>query len=76
MLTTESEEMAQHVKALAALPENPGLIPSIHMSAHNLLELHFQGSNTLLCPPLVQKDLCNVQKYVHTKTPIAIKCSF
>jgi hypothetical protein len=29
-------EMAQPLRALAALPENPGLIPSNHRAAHNL----------------------------------------
>jgi hypothetical protein len=31
------EEMAQGLKALAALPEDTGLISSIHMVAHNCL---------------------------------------
>ena len=34
--------MAQLWKALVAFAENPGLIPSTHMVAHNHLELQFQ----------------------------------
>ena len=30
-------EMAQWIRALAALPEDPGSIPSTHMAAHNCL---------------------------------------
>lgn len=32
-------EMTQWLRALAALPEDPGLIPSTHVAAHNSLEL-------------------------------------
>jgi hypothetical protein len=28
-------EMAQQIRALAALPEDPGLIPNIHVTTHN-----------------------------------------
>ena len=28
-------EMAQHLKALAALPKDPGSVPSTHKTAHN-----------------------------------------
>jgi hypothetical protein len=30
-------EMAQQLRILVALPENPGSIPNIHMAAHNCL---------------------------------------
>jgi hypothetical protein len=30
-------DMAQQLRALPALPENPGSIPSTHMAAHNHL---------------------------------------
>jgi hypothetical protein len=40
---TGAGEMAQRLKALAALPEDPGSIPSTHMVAHNCLQLQFQG---------------------------------
>ena len=33
----QAGEMAQRLSALAALPEDPGLIPSTHMVAHNHL---------------------------------------
>ena len=32
---TGAEEMAQRLRALAALPEDPGSIPSAHMAADN-----------------------------------------
>jgi hypothetical protein len=34
--------MAQQLKGLAALPEDPGSIPSIYMAVHNCLYLQFQ----------------------------------
>ena len=36
-------EMAQRLRALTALPEDPGSIPSTHMAAHNCLKIQFQG---------------------------------
>jgi hypothetical protein len=33
----EAGEMAQWLRALAALPEDPGSIPSTHMTAHTCL---------------------------------------
>jgi hypothetical protein len=35
------------LKALVALPEGPGLVPSTHMAAHNHLQLQLQG---IQCP--------------------------
>jgi hypothetical protein len=35
---TEAGEMAQLLRALAALPEAPGSIPSMHKAAYNCLE--------------------------------------
>ena len=35
--------MVQWLRALAALPEDPGSIPRTHMAAHNGLLLQFQG---------------------------------
>ena len=32
-------EVTQWLRALAALPEDPGLIPSTHITAHNFLQL-------------------------------------
>jgi hypothetical protein len=36
-------EMSQWLRVLAALPEDPGSIPSTHMIAHNCVYLQFQG---------------------------------
>ena len=33
-------EVAQWLRALAALPEDPGSIPSTHMTAHNVCSSH------------------------------------
>jgi hypothetical protein len=41
------EEVAQQLIALAALPEDLGLVPSTHMSAQNLLNSSPRGSNSL-----------------------------
>lgn len=38
-----AREMAQQLRALGPLPQDPGLSPSTHMAAHNQLELQFQG---------------------------------
>jgi hypothetical protein len=37
MLHVEAGEMAQQLRALAALLEDPDLVPSTHMAAHNHL---------------------------------------
>ncbi|XP_075822740.1 protein HIDE1 isoform X2 [Microtus pennsylvanicus] len=36
-------EMALRLRALTALPEDRGSIPSTHMAAHNCLKIQFQG---------------------------------
>jgi hypothetical protein len=36
-------EMAQWLRVLVDLSEDPGLIPSSHTTAHNHLQLQFQG---------------------------------
>jgi hypothetical protein len=41
--TAEAGEMVQLLRALAALPKDPGSIPRTHTAAHNCLELQFQG---------------------------------
>jgi hypothetical protein len=33
----KAREMAQQLRVLVALPEDPGSIPSIHLMAHNCL---------------------------------------
>ena len=35
--------MAQRLRALGALSEDPGLVPSTHMMAKNHLQVQFQG---------------------------------
>lgn len=39
MLNPGSEEMVQQLGALAAISEDPGLVPSIRTVAHNCLQL-------------------------------------
>jgi hypothetical protein len=39
----EAGEEEKWLRADVALVEDPGLIPSTHMVAHNCLELQFQG---------------------------------
>ena len=43
-----AEEMAQLLRTLAALPEDPGSTPSTHMAAHNSLQFKIQGILDLL----------------------------
>jgi hypothetical protein len=43
--------MAQCLRALAALPEDLGSIPSTHMAAHNCLQLQSWESNAFFWPP-------------------------
>ena len=43
--------MAQKLRTLAALAENPGSVPNNHMAAHNHVYLQFQASNTLFWLP-------------------------
>jgi hypothetical protein len=38
-----AREMAQHFRALAALVEDTGSVPSTHITAYNHLELQSQG---------------------------------
>jgi hypothetical protein len=60
--------MAQWLRALAALAEDLGSIPSNHMVAHN----HFQFQGT--CHPLLSSmgtgNVCGAQPYVETNTQI------
>lgn len=39
--------MAQYLRALAALPEDPGSVPSTHMAAHAVGNPSSETSNTL-----------------------------
>jgi hypothetical protein len=39
--------MAQQLRALAILPENPGLLPSTHMAAHTCSNCSSRGPNAL-----------------------------
>lgn len=41
--TTSVGEMAQHIRALAALAEDLGLVSSEEVVAHNHLDFQFQG---------------------------------
>jgi hypothetical protein len=55
--------LAQWLRALAVLPEDPGLIPSTHMVAYNHLQLQFQE---VLCPLLTAKDTSSHMVQTHT----------
>lgn len=56
-------EMVQQSKALAALPEDPGLTPSTHMVAHNTVTV--QGMQHPLLAPIMP--------VMHRQIPIGIK---
>ena len=42
-----ARDMAQWLQGLAALPEDPGLIPSTYVVAHTSINSSLRGSNTL-----------------------------
>ena len=42
-----AREMAQQLRALAVLAEDPGSIPNIHTASHNCLKLHSMSSEAL-----------------------------
>jgi len=64
-------EMAQRLSALAALPEDPGLVFNIDKTASYSLQLRFQGINTLFCPPwspgmqVVHRHICTQNTHTH-----------
>jgi hypothetical protein len=43
-------EMAQQLRALATVAEDPGSIPSTHLVAHNIYNSSFKGSDALFWP--------------------------
>jgi hypothetical protein len=48
-----ASKMARLIRALAAFPEHLGLVPSIHMAAHNHPSLQSWRSSALCWPPRV-----------------------
>ena len=52
-----AEEMTQQLRALVALPEVPGSVPSIHMAAHKCYP-NFRGSNILTQTYMQAKHQC------------------
>ena len=50
--------MAAQLRALAALPEDLGLIPNTHMAAHNYYNSSFRGCAAFFWPPLEPAYTC------------------
>lgn len=50
--------MALELRALAALPEDPGSVPSTHMMAHNTCN----SSSEIQCPLLASRDTKHIGK--------------
>lgn len=66
-----SGEMAQHFRALASLPEEQGVVPSILMVTDNIWNSSSRDSDALFWP-LCTLYACNTD--IHTgKIPIHIK---
>lgn len=68
-------KVAQWLRAFAALVEDPGLVPSTHMTSYNCLKLQFQG---ISCPlfTLEHQYKCDAHTYLQTKlTHIKAKVS-
>ena len=59
--------MAQGLKALVALLENPDWVPSTHMATHNYPYSSTRGPDAFLWLPLVLNAV-NVHIYVHANT--------
>lgn len=59
-----TREMVQSLRELAALMDDSGLIPNIHMVAHNYLGLWFQG---ILHPFLASTERAVYMVHIHTK---------
>ena len=51
-------QMAQQLKALTALPEDAGSIPSTHTVVHSCLQLQFRGPDTLTQTYMQAKHQC------------------
>lgn len=58
--------MIPSFRVIIALPENLGLIPSIHMEAHNSINSSPRGSNTLAWP-LLTLYICGAITYIQAK---------
>ena len=60
--------MDQCLRALAVLPEDPGLNPGIPVAANNIYNSSYKGSNDLLAFP-GNRHQCGTQSYMQTKHP-------
>lgn len=58
-------EMAQKLTALAALPNNPGLLPSSDMKAPNFLPLSSRRPIFLFWPPWAPPVVCKQDPQTH-----------
>jgi hypothetical protein len=61
-------EMARGLRALIALAEDTGLIPSTHMMAHNHPELWFQRIQSSLLTSVDPRHKHAAQIYMETKS--------
>jgi hypothetical protein len=59
--------MVQWLRALAALPEDQGLIPSNHMVSHIHLQLQFQGIQHSLLTSTGTRHTCGAQPCMHAQ---------
>jgi hypothetical protein len=61
-------EMAQWLRTLVVLPEDPSLISRTHMAAHNSLQLQSQGIYPfILFWPLRTLNICGAQTCTQAK---------
>lgn len=58
--------MIPSFRVIIALPENVGLIPSIHMEAYNSINSSPRGSDTLAWP-LLTLHICGAITYIQAK---------
>lgn len=56
--------MAQWLEALAALPQDPALIPSIHMAVHNCLFTLVQRFQVYMQAKYLYMNI-HIYKYIH-----------
>lgn len=59
--------MAQHLRALSAILENPNVILSVYMVSQNHLYLKFQGIQFLLLVLVGTRHGCNALTYMQDK---------
>lgn len=62
-------EVVQQLRVLDVLVEDLGLVPSIHMAAHNHLQFQFHGIQCPLLSSLDTRPSCSIHIHMQAKHP-------